>query len=123
MLKNKMPGSIHLKLYYKVFKLIKYLYEVVRNFPKRYKYSLGENILNLSWSCMDLTIKTNNLEKKRRYLEIKKLSTIFDCLKVRIRMAQEINLISKRQFCHIQSYYVKEIGEMIGGWLKWSKTS
>jgi hypothetical protein len=72
---------------------------------------------------MDLIIKANNFEKEKRYLEIKKLSTIFDCLKVRIRMAQEINLISKKQFCHIQVYYTKEAGEMIGGWLKWSKCS
>jgi hypothetical protein len=116
-----MNKSIHLNLYYKIFKLIKYLYEVVRNFPKGYRYSLGREILSLSWSCVDLVIGINNLDKRKRYLEIIKLSTAFDCLKIRIRLAQEINLISKKQFCHIQTYYINKIGEMIGGWLKWSK--
>ena len=37
-----MTESTHLKLYYKIFKLTKYFYEVVRNFPKEYKYSLGK---------------------------------------------------------------------------------
>jgi hypothetical protein len=123
MLKNKMSESIHLKLYYKIFKLIKYLFGVVKNFPKEHKYSLGKEILNLSWSCIDLVIGINNLEKKNRYLKIKKLSIAFDCLKIRIRLTQEIKLISEKQFCHIQTYYMEEIGEMIGGWLKWSKTS
>jgi hypothetical protein len=41
-------------------------------------------------------------------------------LKIRLRMAQEIGIISTRQYVHIQSFYIKEIGEMIGGWLKWS---
>jgi hypothetical protein len=118
-----MYKSIHLTLYYKIFKLIKYFYEVVRNFPKEYKYSLGKEILNLSWSCIDLVIGINNLDKRNRYLEIKKLSIAFDCLKIRIRLAQEIHLISEGQFCHIQAFYMKEIGEMIGGWLKWSKIS
>lgn len=118
-----MYKSVHLTLYYKIFKLIKYLYGVVRNFPKEYKYSLGKEILNLSWSCIDSIIRINNLDKRNRYLEIKKLSIAFDCLKIRIRLAQEINLISEGQFCHIQTCYMKEIGEMIGGWLKWSKIS
>lgn len=116
-----MHKSVHLILYYKIFKLIKYLYEVVRNFSREYKYSFGKDILTFGWLCMDLAIKINNLEKEKRYQEIRKLSTAFDCLKIRIRMAQEINLISKKQFCHIQTYYGREIGEVIGGWLKWSK--
>ncbi len=107
-------------LYLKFYQLIKFLYERVRNFPKEYKYTLGENILNLSWRCLDLVIETNILPNKGKYPKISELSISFDQLKIRLRMAQEINLVSKRQFSHIQIHYIKEIGEMIGGWLKWA---
>ena len=110
----------HIPLYYKLYQLIKFLYQRVNNFPKQYKYTLGQNILNLSWRCLDLVLEANALPNKEKYPKILELSVIFDKLKIRLRMAQEINLISKRQFVHIQTYYIKEIGEMIGGWLKWA---
>ena len=53
-------------------------------------------------------------------IKISELSNIFDKLKIRIRMAQELKLISEKQFAHIHTYYGREMGEMIGGWLKWS---
>jgi len=116
-----MPDSQHLPLYLKIYQLIKFLYELVRNFPKHYKYALGENILELSWECLDLTLEANVLPNEKKYPKILNLSISFDKLKMRLRMAQELNLISEKQFAHIQEYYIKEIGEMIGGWLKWSQ--
>jgi hypothetical protein len=110
----------HLPLYLKFYQLTKYLYERVRNFPRQYKYVLGQNILDLSWSCMDLLVKANTLPRKEKHAKILELSMAFDCLKIRLRMGQEIGIISVRQYVHIQSFYIKEIGEMIGGWLKWS---
>jgi len=115
-----MSNSQHLPLYLKIYQLIKFLYERVRNFPKQYKYTLGQNILDLTWQCLDLVLEADALPKEKKYPKILELSISFDKLKVRLRMAQEINLISKRQFAHIQTYYLKEIGEMIGGWLKWA---
>ena len=93
---------------------------MARNFPKQYKYILGENILELGWGCLDLILETNSLPNEKKYSKILELSITFDKLKIRIRMVQELNLISERQFAYIQTYYAKEIGEMIGGWLKWS---
>ena len=93
---------------------------MVKNFPKQYKYTLGGDILGLSWGCLDLILEVNLLPNEKKYSKILGLSIIFDKLKIRLRMVQELNLISGRQFAHIQTCYCKEIGEMIGGWLKWS---
>jgi len=120
LLKLNMSNSQHLPLYLKIYQLIKFLYERVRNFPKQYKYSLGQNILDLSWQCLDLVLEANILPNEKKHPKILELSIVFDKLKIRLRMAQELDLISKRQFVHIQIYYIKEIGEMVGGWLKWA---
>jgi hypothetical protein len=111
----------HLPLYLKIYQFIKFLYEVVRNFSKQYKYTLGQNILDLVWKCLDLVLEINSLPNQEKYQKLLKLSLIFDRLKIRLRMAQELNLISKKQFVHIQIYYIQEIGKMIGAWLKWSR--
>lgn len=115
-----MPNSDHLPIYLKSYQLIKFLHQRVRSFPKEYKYTLGSEILRLSWQCIDLVIEVNALPDKEKYFKILELSSNFDKLKTRLRLVQEINLISEKQFAHIQTYYMKEIGEMIGGWLKWA---
>ena len=110
----------HLPLYLKTYQFTKFLYGMVRNFPKQYKYTLGENILGLDWECLDLILEANSLPNEKKHSKILELSVAFDKLKIRIRLAQELALISERQFVHIYTYYAKESGEMIGGWLKWS---
>lgn len=115
-----MTDSSKLPLYFKLFQLIKFLYEVVRNFPKEYKYTFGKEILDLAWECLDLVLEANNCTGKEKSLRISKLSVCFDKFKIRLRMATELKLLSEKQFVHLQVIYLREIGEMTGGWLKWS---
>ena len=117
---KNMTDSSKLPLYLKLYQLIKFLYETVRSFPKEYKYTLGEEILSLAWECLDLVLEANSCSGREKSLKISQLSVCFDKFKIRLRMAQEIKLLSERKFVHLQTYYLKEIGEMIGGWLKWS---
>ena len=116
-----MTESQQLPIYLKFYQFIKFLYGMVGNFPKQYKYTIGESILSLTWNCLDMVLDANSLPNEKKYQKIRELSITFDQLKIRIRMAQELNLISEGQFAHIQTYYAKEAGEMIGGWLNWSK--
>ena len=66
-----------------------------------------------------MVIEANGAGKEKQS-KILELSLAFDKLKVRLRMAQELRLISEGQFVHIHSVYCKETGEMIGGWSKWA---
>lgn len=111
----------YLPLYLKFYQFIKFLYGMIKNFPKEYKYSLGKDILDISWKCLDLVLEINSLSNLKKYPKVLELSINFDKLKVRLRMVQELNLISEKQFAHICIFYIKEIGEMIGGWLKWAR--
>lgn len=109
-----------LPLYFKLYQLIKELNIVTKNFPKHQKYTLGNQIVEMAWNCIDAFIEANNLPTYQKKEKIVELSNNFDKLKVRIRMAQELDLISVRQFSRIQSEYADEAGSMIGGWLKWA---
>ena len=108
----------HLPLYRKSYLLMKEIYSITKQFPKEYKYSLGEEILNKSWKLLDLIIETNSATEK--YNKISELSLEFDKLKLRIRFAFEIKLIPEKRFLNLQEK-IAEIGEMIGGWLKWAE--
>lgn len=101
--------------------MTKYLHNTIRSFPREYKYSMGREILDLSWLCFDLIIETNMLPNSQKSEKIAELATAFKKLKMRLRMSQEINLISTGQFAYLQEQFMTEIEKMVGGWGKWSQ--
>jgi len=108
-------------LYLKIFQMTKYLHLIVKNFPKEYKYDLGKEIQNLAWKCLDDFLEANSSPNADKFPKIVNLSNSFDEFKTRIRMGRDLNLITEKQFIHLQSSHIQGIGEMIGGWLEWSK--
>ena len=109
-------------IYYKLYFLLKYFYKINHNIKKEFKYSIGEDTISLMWQCLDLIIAINLLDRNKRKEKIQNLSFIFDKLKFRIRMMQEIGAINKKQMVYLYSEYLNEIGLMIGGWMKWANT-
>ena len=108
------------KLYLAMYKLIKYLYTLVHNFPKEYKYSLGEKILQSGWETLDDIVFANNLSNTKKKAYIMRASGNFERLILKIRMAFEIKLFSPKQMEYIILQEV-EIEKMLNGWYKWAK--
>jgi hypothetical protein len=108
------------ELYLTFYKLTKYLYHIHHNMRKEYKYTLGDDVLSLAWQCLDKVVLANALPNKKKPAEIKKASAVFDQLKLRLRMAHELKLITHKQYAHIIKQN-EEIGKMLAGWLKWAK--
>lgn len=116
-----MTNRNEIPLYHLFYQFIKLLCNAVRNMPKEYKYTLGQDMVGLAWECLDLTVEANNKPNHEKHRIVNQLSIIFDKLKLRLRLAQEINVISIGQFTHWQTNYLISIGQMLGGWLKWTK--
>lgn len=109
-------------LYLKLFQFQKYLYLLVHDFPKEYKYTLGQSILDKAWETIDNAISANLSENKYKYGKITEVVESFDKLKTRVRMAWELKIISDKKY----SFMIKEItfiGKEISGWLIWSKST
>ncbi len=103
-------------LYLQLLDLLKTEYSYVHNLDKEYKYSLGEDILRITWGLLDLFIEaqTNHQDKKAIVQEI---THKFDCLKLRVRFLTELKQISLQQTTFINGQLVN-IGKMIGSWQK-----
>ncbi|MFH1543473.1 MAG: four helix bundle protein [Patescibacteria group bacterium] len=109
-----------LPLYVKTYKLQKYLYLLIRNFKKEYKYTLGQSILECAWEVLDTVVMANILPNDQKAESIRQASASFDRLKIRLRMAHELKLIAYKQYTFIISQN-EEIGKMLSGWLKWAE--
>lgn len=114
--------NFKLPLYHALYKLVKYLYDIVHNMPREFKYAIGQDIINIAWQCLDKALKCSYAAGTEKAENIKDLSLLFDCLKFRLRMASEIGAFSEGSFAHLQENYLNEIGKMLGGWLKWANT-
>lgn len=114
-------NDFKLPIYHALYGLVRYLYKIVQNMPREYKYSIGQDILELSWHCLDLTMDAAKNKKDTKTETIDELSREFDRLKLRLRMASEVGILNENCFAHLQKNYLAEAGKMIGGWQKWSK--
>ena len=114
-------NDFKLPIFNRFYQLIKFLYKITHNMPREYKYNLGEEIIDLSWLCLDGAFKAGYIKGSEKGKEIEKISYNFDCLKLRLRMASEIGAISDNVYVHLQENYIIEIGKMIGGWKKWDE--
>lgn len=109
-----------LPLYIAMYKLLKYLYLLVKNFRKEYKYTLGQNILKCAWDVLDGIISANVLSNIEKAKTIRNTSASFDKLRSRLRMAHELKLVAHKQYTYIMTQN-EEITKMLSGWYTWAQ--
>ena len=117
---DTMSGVSNVPIYHKLYQLTKRMYIIVHNIPREYKYTLGQDSLDILWECLDIFMEIRMSSKNEKTLKIKELIVTFDRLKMRIRMMQDIDLISEGQFADLQENYILPTGKMIGGWYSWA---
>jgi hypothetical protein len=93
---------------------------MVDNLPRNNRYTIGQEILNLCWNCIDLIFVVNAAENSEKSKHIRELSLKFDQLKLRLRLLPELNTIKIAQLTHIYNNYLYPIGAQIGAWQKWA---
>ncbi len=107
-------------LYLAMYKLEKHLHIVTKHFPKEYKYTLGESIKQNGWETLEAIMLANTLPNHEKQPIISNASLAFDKLTLKLRMSYELKLISHKRYAFL-IIQTAEIGNMISGWLRWSK--
>jgi hypothetical protein len=106
----------HLPIYKKMFDIVVYIEQIVKNFSRYHKYTLGTEMRNLSRRTLILIIKANSLQDKREILL--KVRENLEELKIMARIAKELKAFgSFKSFEHLVKELV-EISRQNEGWLK-----
>ena len=111
----------HLPIYKKAMELATYLQQVVRNFSRYNKYSIGEELRSLSRKCILLIIRANTSLDKRETL--RELVETCEMLKTSIVFAKEIKAFASFQSFQHASSLVVVLCKQSEGWLKSSRRS
>jgi four helix bundle protein len=107
-----------MKVVQKFVDMAKYVYVVLRNFPKSEKYSLAADIRRVLWEVGTMLERASAEPAKPEKLRLLQQADMkLSELKFLIRMGTELEFVSFEKYKNF-SGMVTEVGRMLGGWLK-----
>jgi len=113
--------NFRLSLIQKAYNLYLHLYPILKNLPKRNRYTLGEKIECTLLDIVESVSLASIQIKTLREPIVHKASCKIEVLKLLVRLSYDLNLINDHQYISLEDQ-VNEIGRMVGGWIKSLRT-
>lgn len=104
-------------IFAKLYEFYKLLYQYLRLFPKKDRYTLGQKIDNLTLGLFELTIAAGSANKLDKHPYLEKAVVSLDLLKILVRLAKDVQALDEKKYTILQQA-LQEIGRMLGGWKK-----
>jgi|1048.fasta_scaffold21872_2 hypothetical protein len=92
-----------------------YAYQCIEQFPKGYKFTLGERIQIQIEELISIIITCNRRYHKKTTLH--ELDVRLDTLRIMVRMARTLKILPFNRYEHWAGLN-DEIGRLIGGWIR-----
>jgi hypothetical protein len=109
----------------KEIKILPLLYDLIlwysgkfSKYPKKFKYNLGERVMNCFLDIIEDIISAQYSKQKNHFL--RRANLTLEKLRLLIRLSKDLECISIQEY----EYAIRqanEIGKMVGGWEKFSK--
>ena len=96
-----------------VYKLILLIFEYGKDFPKEYKYTLGQDLKRDGINLVRSIYRANKTKNKVEYLET--FLDDFEVLKIEIRLCADMKILSIKKQAAL-SLLMDGIGKQITGW-------
>lgn len=106
----------HLPVFQKGYDLNLEIYRATHNFPREYKYSLGQKLKEISGELLDLIVITNSKENKGPYFSGIKIR--IERLRIQLRVAYDLAIIKIKRL-EFLNRLLEEISKQVSGWEKW----
>ncbi len=111
-----MARSEHLPIYKRSYDLCLYLEQVVRNFSRYHKYTLGSDLRDGARRALKLVVRAN--ARREKVSVLLELREDLEELKVLLRLGQDVKAFANfKSFQHAITLVV-EIAKQNEGWLK-----
>ena len=109
----------HLLIWQAVYKLTLRIYIAVHQFPREYKYDLGQRLKNLVSDLLNLIVIVTSLKDKAKTLMEAKLK--LEQLRIHLRLANDLGIFGLKRY-EIFVRIVEEISKQLSGWLEWAES-
>lgn len=102
-----------LPVFQDVYRLVLLLFQYTTNFPREYKFTLGQDMKRDGLVLVRSLYRANKAKEKAQYLE--QFLDDFELLKLEIRLAVDLRLITIKQQAEL-TLLLSGIGKQITGW-------
>lgn len=104
-----------LPVYKDTYKLILLVYEITKDLPREYKYTLGQDMKRDGLQLVRSIYRANRAENKKVHLE--EFLDNFEILKLEIRLCVDLKILSIKKQSETAVLF-DSIGKQITGWKK-----
>jgi len=111
-----MSRYLHLPVFQKGYDLNLEIYRTTHNFPREYRYSLGQKIKEIASELLDLIVVTNSEENKGSYFP--KIKIRIERLRIQLRVAYDLEIIKAKRL-EFLNRLLEEISRQVSGWENW----
>ena len=109
-----------LPIYKDVYSLILLLYQYSGNFPREYKYTIGQDIKRDALVLVRGVYRVNKAKEKHTHFD--QLQDDFELIKFQIRLCADMHLFSLPQHANLIKL-LDSVGKQINGWQKANERS
>ena len=107
-----------LPVFTKWMELVEWLLPTTEKFPKKVRFSLSQRIDNLALDVVEDLVEARYSRRKEEVLARANLR--LEKLRVLLRVSYQQKHLPSRQYEHaMKALY--NVGQMIGGWLRWQR--
>lgn len=92
-------------------------HEIVPNFPKTSRYTLGGKVDSLFLETVEFLLSAGSVSSAERLIKVSRALSATDSVKFLLQVAWEIRSLDTKKYTAL-SEKLDEIGRMLGGWLK-----
>lgn len=110
----------HLPVYRLCYDLNLEIQKVVGEFPREYKYTLGEKIRTILLHILMYCVRANRLPHKES--EILQMIVSAEFVKICLRMGNDLRIIPEKKYLSLIQKN-EEILKQLEGWYKYSETN
>lgn len=108
-------------LFQKIYDFYKLFYLYIDHFPKKSKPVLGQKIEQIILELLEVISRTGFAKPVEKIQGLKTASIKVDFLKILIRLTYDLKIIDQKKYLQLQEN-LQEMGKMLGGWIKSTKT-
>ena len=115
-----MAKYYHLKIFKESIDLTIYIEDIVKNFSKYHKYTVGSRLRNISYDITVLIVKINSKKKEARKELMRELIDKVEEMRVNLLIARELKAFNNPKSFFHASEKITNIGRQSAGWYKHS---
>lgn len=107
--------NAEIKILPMVYDSILWMAPKIVNYPKKYKFSIGDRIINTQLELIDQIIDAKYATSGKKKHFLRKANLLLEKLRYLIRLSKDLHCLSLKAYEFI-SKQLNEIGKMVGGW-------